>query len=114
MCKRLTTIPSVSLLDISSQPLADAALAEQLTYTGLGLAGASFAGTFFVIPRFKESFKEDVAWQDIYKYLKQDGGVKGISAPQAAAARGWVVGVGGVEASSASSVPNQHYRWVLP
>lgn len=36
-------------------------------------AGASFVGTFFVIPRFKDSFKEDLEWRDIYEALSSTG-----------------------------------------
>jgi hypothetical protein len=35
--------------------------------------GASFVGTFFVIPRFKDSFKEDLEWRDIYAALSSAG-----------------------------------------
>ncbi|WIA35407.1 hypothetical protein OEZ86_003852 [Tetradesmus obliquus] len=43
------------------------------TYWALGAAGASFVGTFFVIPRFKDSFKEDLEWRDIYEALSSTG-----------------------------------------
>lgn len=52
------------------------------TYATLGLAGISFVGTFFVAPRFKDSFKEDVDWRDIYKYLAASG-VKQVDAAEA-------------------------------
>jgi hypothetical protein len=39
----------------------------------LPYAGASFVGTFFVIPRFKDSFKEDLEWRDIYSALSSAG-----------------------------------------
>lgn len=34
------------------------------------IAGASFVATFFVAPQFKDQFKEDVDWRDIYNTLQ--------------------------------------------
>lgn len=52
------------------------------TYATLGLTALSFVGTFFVAPKFKDSFKEDVDWRDIYKYLAASG-VKQVDAAEA-------------------------------
>lgn len=54
------------------------------TYATFGLAGASFVGTFFVAPQFKELFKEDLDWKEIYQTLQRNGGVKQIDATEAA------------------------------
>lgn len=45
-------------------------------------AATSFAGTFFVAPRFKDSFKEDVEWRDIHAALSATG-VKSVEAKDA-------------------------------
>lgn len=55
---------------------------QTASYWGLGLAGASFVATFFVAPQFKDQFKEDIDWRDIYKTL-QSTGVKQIDAKEA-------------------------------
>eukprot|EP01025_Chloroclados_australasicus_P017424 TRINITY_DN1889_c0_g2_i3.p1 TRINITY_DN1889_c0_g2~~TRINITY_DN1889_c0_g2_i3.p1 ORF type:complete len:331 (-),score=25.49 TRINITY_DN1889_c0_g2_i3:220-1110(-) len=39
----------------------------------IGLLGVSFVLTFFVAPKFKDSFKEEEQWIDIYPKLKQQG-----------------------------------------
>jgi hypothetical protein len=51
-------------------------------YAGLGLGAASFAGTFFVAPRFKEAFKEATAWKAIYEDLVKSD-IKSITAEDA-------------------------------
>ncbi|KAF6264114.1 hypothetical protein COO60DRAFT_1485929 [Scenedesmus sp. NREL 46B-D3] len=51
----------------------DPAAVQTGAYWALGAAGASFVGTFFVIPRFKDSFKEDLEWRDIYAALSTAG-----------------------------------------
>lgn len=48
-------------------PIPDAPLfapedVERATYAVLGLTATSFLGTFLIIPRFKDQFKEDVDW----------------------------------------------------
>jgi hypothetical protein len=65
------------------QVVADAAAVTNAAYATLGLAGASFVGTFFVAPRFKDSFKEDIDWRDMYKELVQGGGVPSITPREA-------------------------------
>ncbi|EFJ41288.1 hypothetical protein VOLCADRAFT_107756 [Volvox carteri f. nagariensis] len=56
--------------------------AETLTYGALGVAAATFVGTFFVAPRFKEAFKEPVDWRDMYSALAARG-VKTVTAEEA-------------------------------
>jgi rhodanese-related sulfurtransferase len=55
---------------------------QTAAYWGLGLTGASFVATFFVAPQFKDQFKEDVDWRDIYNSL-QSTGVKQVDATDA-------------------------------
>lgn len=59
-----------------------------MTYAGLGLTALSFVGTFVVIPSFKQYFKEDIDWKDIYRELSQ-AGVKTITPEDAARKRGY-------------------------
>jgi hypothetical protein len=59
-----------------------------MTYAGLGLTALSFVGTFVIIPSFKQYFKEDVDWKDIYRELSQ-AGVKTITPEEAARKRGY-------------------------
>jgi hypothetical protein len=62
--------------------------ATDAAYVGLGLAGASFVGTFFVAPQFKDAFKEELDWKAIYTALQQAGGVQQLDAGDAAAQSG--------------------------
>jgi hypothetical protein len=55
-------------------------------YAGLGLAGLSFVGTFVVAPRFKDSFKEEIDWKDMYPELVKSG-VKAVAPAEAYAKR---------------------------
>jgi hypothetical protein len=68
---------------LPAQVVADAAAVTNATYATLGLAGASFVGTFFVAPRFKDSFKEDIDWRDMYKELVAAGGVASVTPREA-------------------------------
>lgn len=42
-----------------------------------------FVGTFAVAPRFKDNFKEDLDWREIYAALCAQGGVNGVTAEEA-------------------------------
>eukprot|EP01024_Parvocaulis_polyphysoides_P043594 TRINITY_DN3997_c1_g1_i1.p1 TRINITY_DN3997_c1_g1~~TRINITY_DN3997_c1_g1_i1.p1 ORF type:complete len:285 (-),score=39.18 TRINITY_DN3997_c1_g1_i1:211-1065(-) len=48
----------------------------------IGALGVSFVLTFFVAPKFKDQFKEEEQWVDIYPKLKQQG-VKSVTPEQA-------------------------------
>eukprot|EP00879_Flechtneria_rotunda_P029887 GHRR01032351.1.p1 GENE.GHRR01032351.1~~GHRR01032351.1.p1 ORF type:complete len:220 (+),score=37.83 GHRR01032351.1:346-1005(+) len=63
-------------------PALDPVAVTNAAYWGLGLAGASFVGTFLVAPQFKDSFKENLDWKDIY-YALQSTGVKSVEASEA-------------------------------
>jgi hypothetical protein len=40
-----------------------------VAYASLGAGATSFVGTFFIAPRFKQNFKEDLDWPTIYNEL---------------------------------------------
>eukprot|EP01023_Acetabularia_acetabulum_P003110 TRINITY_DN1132_c0_g1_i3.p1 TRINITY_DN1132_c0_g1~~TRINITY_DN1132_c0_g1_i3.p1 ORF type:complete len:309 (+),score=32.68 TRINITY_DN1132_c0_g1_i3:2-928(+) len=48
----------------------------------IGALGVSFVLTFFVAPKYKDQFKEEEQWKDIYIQLKQQG-VKSITPQEA-------------------------------
>ncbi|KAF8060582.1 rhodanese-like domain-containing protein 14 [Scenedesmus sp. PABB004] len=76
-------------LGLDALPAPDPAAVQAGAYWALGLGGASFVATFFVAPRFKAAFKEDIDWRDIYYALTAAGGVRQVDAADAAArARG--------------------------
>lgn len=59
--------------------LIDSSVASPVVvYTGLGLAAASFLGTFLVLPQFKTALKEPLDWRNIYPELVKKG-VRSIS-----------------------------------
>ncbi|GBF94343.1 hypothetical protein Rsub_06965 [Raphidocelis subcapitata] len=60
--------------------------ATTIAYYAIGASAASFAGTFFLAPRFKSSFKEANDWQSIYFDLLAGGGVPSVT-PAAAFAK---------------------------
>ena len=72
-----------ALGDLATPEAVDATTAA---YVGLGLAGLSFIGTFVVAPRFKESFKEDIDWKDMYPELVKSG-IKSVRPAEAYAKR---------------------------
>lgn len=68
---------------LSTPTPADPETIQTATYASLGTAAALFIGTFFVAPRFKESFKEPVDWRDMYRDLVARGGVKTVTPEEA-------------------------------
>lgn len=52
-------------------------------YGTLGASAVGFVGTFAVAPRFREQFKEDLDWREIYAALVQQGGVRTVTAQDA-------------------------------
>ena len=52
-------------------------------YGTLGASAVGFVGTFAVAPRFREQFKEDLDWREIYAALVQQGGVRTVTASDA-------------------------------
>ncbi|GAX77226.1 hypothetical protein CEUSTIGMA_g4672.t1 [Chlamydomonas eustigma] len=57
-----------------------------LAYGAVASGLALFGTTFFIIPQFKELFRESLTWSEIYEYLVSDGRVKPLT-PEAAYAK---------------------------
>ena len=59
-------------------------------YGALGAGAASFAGTFFVAPLFRDKFKEAAPWEKIYEALSKQG-VASVSPAEVSKRRGAVL-----------------------
>ena len=54
-----------------------------LAYGAVASGLALFGTMFFVIPQFKDSFRQGVTWNEVYDSLVSEGGVKAVQPSEA-------------------------------